>query len=76
MPYTDQDFETLKARVAAIDGIGLADPSEASLSRIYKEINGIKEIIDQVTLTIQALLEDISSRLNELEARLNQHLGS
>ncbi len=65
----------LTARVNAIDGQNLPDPTQSQLRTLGKEINGLRTTIRQVTLVLEASLKDLSQSVQNMQTRLNQLSG-
>jgi hypothetical protein len=78
MPTTDQlqgELDALLARVNAIDGTGLSDPTLAVTAVLAAKIAGLQTTIVQSNLTLQKLLNDVRADVASLRAALNTHLG-
>lgn len=65
----------LTNRVTALDGITSPVPSAAAVPTIEADLNGIHTTISQVTLTLQAQLNQLMQEVAVLTALTNQLLG-
>jgi hypothetical protein len=62
-------------RLTALDGITSPVPSGAAVPTIEKDLNGLHTTINQLTLTIQAQLNEIGQQLQTLQGTVNKILG-
>lgn len=73
-PTMDQ-FDSLLARVNAIDGQNLPNPKNAVDADLYARIAGLKTMISQTTLVLQGQLTTIQTTLNQLNVAVNALSG-
>lgn len=64
-----------RARINALDGTGLADPSLAWTTIQAKKIAGLQTTVNQVALVLQQQLGDLKTLVTTLQTALNIHLG-
>jgi len=62
-------------RLTALDGITSPIPSAAAVPTIEADLNGIHTTISQVTLTIQAQLNEVTQQVATLQATVNEIAG-
>lgn len=72
----DADVVTLEGRVNQLDGAGLDDVSSATVAELAKRINGLKSIVNQVTLLLEQELTKLQAAVANLANTLNTHVGS
>lgn len=63
-------LQSVSTRLSALDGINAAVPSQASVPVIQADLNGLHTTISQLTLTIQAQLNQFSEDLAVVQAAL------
>src|SRR5208337_748110 len=63
-------------RLTALDGITSPVPSAAAVPTIEADLNGIHTTIAQVTLTIQAQLNQVTQQVATLQGTVNELLGN
>jgi len=68
-------LQEIANRVTALDGIGAQIPSSSSVPTIFNDLNGLRTTINQLTLTLQAQLNEVANLVNTLQATVNQLLG-
>lgn len=69
------DLTQIDNRLTALDGVGSQVPSSAQVPVLFKGLNGLKTTINQLTLTLQAQLNEISQAIAVLQATVNNLLG-
>lgn len=65
----------LTARVNAIDGQNLPDPTKSQLNGLELELAGLRTTIRQVSLVLQANLKDLTTAVANLQTQINGQLG-
>lgn len=84
MPYTGTDpnlidlqnqITAIAARLAALDGQGLIDPTLAWTTIQAKKIAGLQSVINQAALALQQQVLDLRTLVTSLQTALNTHLG-
>lgn len=80
MPRTltqvDNDLAALEARVNAIDGQNLADPSLSVLTVLAAKDTALQTTMRQSILMLEQALNQIKADLATLRATVNTHLGT
>lgn len=85
MPYTGSDpnlidlqsqITLLMNRVAALDGIGMSNPSLAVTVTQAAVIAGLKTTVNQVTLLLQQQIQDLKTAVTNLQTLVNSLTGS
>lgn len=66
----------LSVRVSQLDGIGLSRPAEAAIPKLQAQVEGLRETLTQVTLTLEAHLNEIENTLRDLRVSLQSHLST
>jgi hypothetical protein len=64
-------MDALTARVAALDGVGLNDPSQGFTTTITRRVRGLETTLKQYVLTIQSQFTDVRSAIASAQAALN-----
>jgi hypothetical protein len=72
---TPAQVSAILNRLTALDGITSPVPSGAAVPVIEKDLNGLRTTINQLTLTIQAQLNEVSQQLQILQGTVNKILG-
>jgi hypothetical protein len=65
----------MEARLNALDGTGLTDPSTAVTTVLASKVNGLKTTVNQVGLLMQQRLTALQTEVNALKTLVNTHLG-
>jgi hypothetical protein len=68
-------FDTLTVRVNQLDGIGLPDQTESTVASLKADVEGLRETVNQVVLTLDGHLNDMETSLAALQKLVNEHLG-
>ena len=76
MSLSPSQVNAILNRLTALDGITSPVPSAAAVPTIEADLNGIHTTIAQVTLTIQAQLNEVTQQVATLQATVNQLLGN
>lgn len=71
LPGVQDDLTNFLARLSAIDGIGLSNPSTGDIPVIESDINGLRTTLSQVVLTIQSQLNAIQNQVNNIQTTVN-----
>lgn len=71
----EDNILALFARVSQLDGIGMSQPAGASIPKLQAGLNGQTETLTQVTLTLEAHLNEIELAVAELRSLLQAHLS-
>lgn len=62
--------DALTARVNAIDGAGLPDPSQSLASKTNASINGFKTTLSDTALVLEQELQQLQQQVANLQAQL------
>lgn len=72
---TPAQVNAILNRLTALDGITSPVPSGAAVPTIEADLNGLHTTINQVTLTLQAQLNQVLQQVAVLQATVNEFLG-
>lgn len=79
MSYTNDQLSTmidaLTARVAVMDGQGLADPSLGTVPKNAADIAGVRQDLTQAVLKLEQILNTFKTSLTSWTNLLRSHLG-
>lgn len=85
MPYFGSDpvlsdiqeqITALSNRVAALDGVGLLNPTLAWTTVEAKKVEGIRESLTQSILLVQQMITTLQSQVSTLQGVVNHLTGS
>jgi hypothetical protein len=69
------DLTQLDNRLTALDGVGAQVPSAAQVPVLFKGLNGVHTTISQLTLTLQAQLNEVAQAISVVQNSVNNLLG-
>lgn len=75
MSLSPMQVNAILNRLTALDGITSPVPSAAAVPTIEADLNGVHTTIAQVTLTIQAQLNEVTQQVATLQGTVNEILG-
>lgn len=75
MSISESQFAILQNRVTALDGVTSPLPSAAAVPTLKRDLNGLRTTLNQLTLTIQAQLNEVAALVGSLQASINEVLG-
>jgi len=67
--------DALTARVNALDGQNLPNPSTAAINVLQANVAGAQETINQLVLTLDSQLQDLQTTVNNLQLAVNRLNG-
>ncbi len=76
MSLSPMQVNAILNRLTALDGITSPVPSAAAVPTIEADLNGVHTTIAQVTLTIQAQLNEVTQQVATLQGTVNELLGN
>lgn len=79
MAYSEIEQDALlvnhEARLNQLDGSRGIEEEESTIAGLQRDIAGLTETLNQVTILIQTELERLGAEITELQNRLDTHLG-
>lgn len=74
-PDLQTQINALAARLAVLDGQGLAAPATSFVTQTNQKITGLQSDVRQSTLSLEALLTNLNLSVNNLWTALTSYLG-
>lgn len=70
-----QRLAAAAGRLNQLDGIGLANPADATVAQLVRQVSGVTTTIEQTVLVLQTDMDTLKSEIVALQSTVDQHLG-